>query len=235
MRRIFRGLVLIGALGALGGSGCADNDSSMFVRAVLKLESGECVAKPDPSSTFFSAGVVDLAFRDSYSASLLVGNQLVRRGSKELVRTETSRIVMRGAEVRLLNDQQQLLREFTVPVSGFIDPGTGDEPGYGVTSALLIPSGLALSAGTRIVADVRIFGDTLGGEEITSDSLSFPITVCDGCLISYPSDADDPAQPGYQCIAGGDSANVDAPCRMGQDEAVDCRLCGNLSICVSPP
>ncbi len=235
MRRLMRGLFLFGALGALSSSGCADNDSSLFVRAVLRLESGECVAKPDPSSTFYSSGVMDLAFRDSYSAALLVGNQLVRRGSKDLVRTETSRFVMRGAEVRLLNDQQSLIREFTVPISGFVDPGSGDEPGYGVSGALLIPSGLGLAAGSRVVADVRVFGDTLGGEEITSESLSFPITVCDGCLVSYPIGADDPAQPGYQCVAGTDASDLDAPCRIGQDEPVDCRLCRNLSICVNPP
>ncbi|MEZ4223143.1 MAG: hypothetical protein R3B13_19525 [Polyangiaceae bacterium] len=235
MRRLFSGFFALGAVATLSASGCADNESALFVRAVVKLESGQCVATPDPSTTFFSSGVLDLAFRDSYSASLLVGNQLVNRGSKDLLRTETSRIVLRGAEVRLLNDQQALIREFTVPVSGFVDPGTGDEPGYGVTGALLIPSGLALAAGTRVVADVRVFGDTLGGEEVTSDSLSFPITLCNGCLISYPLDADDPAQPGYQCVSGTDVSSQDSPCRVGQDEAVDCRLCGNLPICQVPP
>ncbi len=232
MRQLLTALPLIAATALVGVSGCADNESMLFVRQVVALESGNCTSSPDPSGTFYSAGVLDLAVRNSYEASLLVGNQLVRRGSRELLRTESSRITLRGAEVQLLNEQGAVMTEFTIPVAGFVDPGSGDEPGYGVTSALLIPPGAATS-GTRVVADVRVFGDTLGGDEITSASLSFPINVCTGCLVSYPADADDPATTGYTCSVGDTPSSV--PCRIGQDEPVHCLLCATtVELCRDP-
>lgn len=234
MKRLLKVIPVLAAGVLFGASGCADNEGMLFVRQVIALPAGNCQAAADPSGLFWSSGVLDLALRDSYEASLLVGNQLVRRGSRDLLRTESSRVIIRGAEVALLNDQKAVISEFSVPAAGFIDPGSGDEPGYGVTSALLVPPGTA-TAGTRIVAEVRVFGDTLGGDEITSAALAFPITVCNGCLISYPADADDPAQPGYQCASSGSDTSGDPPCRLGQDEAVDCRLCAGVSqACLSP-
>ena len=46
-------------------------------------------------------GTLDLALRDSYVASILVGNQLTERGSRNQLRTETSRVRLEGAEVTL--------------------------------------------------------------------------------------------------------------------------------------
>ena len=237
MRRLPKTIVLSACLvaAAVSAQGCADNDSGLYVRGVLAIETPECVAKADPAATELLGGVLDLAFKYTYSAALLVGNQLTRRGSRDQVRTETSRVTLRGAEVQVLNDAQQLLTEFTVPGTGFVDPGTGDEPGYGVMSVQLLPPNLGLSAGTRVTTEVRVFGDTLGGDEITSASLTFPITVCQGCLISYPLDADDPATPGYQCTVSADTgSSLTAPCRTGQDQAIDCRLCASLPICQAP-
>ncbi len=237
MRRLPRVLIVAATLAAAGiaSQGCADNESGLYVQAVLKLDAPQCVAKADASSTVLLGGVLDLAFTNTYQAALLVGNQLTRRGSRDQLRTETSRITLRGAEVQVLNDAQELLTEFTVPGTGFVDPGGGDEPGYGVMSVQLLPPTLALTAGTRVTTEVRVFGDTLGGDEITSASLTFPITICNGCLISYPLEADDPAVAGYQCTVGDSGSSIDTPCRYGQDEYVDCRLCaGTLAICQAP-
>jgi hypothetical protein len=238
MRRLPRVVIIAATFAAVGISsqGCADNESGLYVQAVLKLDAPQCVAKADASSTVLLGGVMDLAFTESYFAALLVGNQLTRRGSRDQVRTETSRITLRGAEVDVLNDSQQLIKSFSVPGTGFVDPGGGDEPGYGVMSVQLLYPGLGLTAGTRVTTEVRVFGDTLGGDEITSASLTFPITVCNGCLVSYPLEADDPASAGYLCTVGDSASSIDAPCRYGQDDPVDCRLCaGTMPICQAPP
>jgi hypothetical protein len=229
MRRLItKGIVLAGLLApmALATQGCADNDTMLFVRAVLKLNSGECVAKGDPGATTLLGGVMDVHFRDNYNAALLVGNQMVRRGNKDILRTESNRVVLKGAEVTLLTDQEQLIAEFTVPGVGFVDVGTGEDPGYGVLATTLIPAGIAQPDGLYLV-DVRVFGETLGGREITSASLRYPIYTCNKCLITYPQDAADPAQlPTYVC-GGGDSGGGDdeVPCYVGQDDYIDCRLC----------
>lgn len=218
---------------ALSSQGCADNESIMFVRAVLAIEPPDCLAEPDANATFRSAGTLDIAFGSSYVAALLVGNQLVRRGSKNQLRTESSRITLKGAEVTVLDDQDNSIAEFTVPGSGFVDPGVGEEPGYGVIGAELVPPNLTLANGARIVVEVRVFGDTLGGEEIESSTLRYPIYVCNGCTINFPADADDPVQPGYQCSTA-KPASTDAPCRIGQDDGVDCRHCLGNPACDAP-
>ena len=66
-----------------------------------------------------------------------------------------------------------------------------------------------------------------------SGEFQFPITVCNGCLVSF-SGADDPATPGLDCNlplsqAGGGGGNSQLPCKVGQDEPVPCQLCAPFS------
>lgn len=235
MRRFIKAVVIGGLLSplALATQGCADNDTMMFVRAVLKLEAGECLAKGDPNSTMLLGGVMDVHFRSTYNAALLVGNQLVRRGSKNLLRNESNRIVLKGAEVTLLDEEENVLDEFTVPGVGFVDVGTGEEPGYGVIATTLIPGNA--QPNRLYLVDVRVFGETLGGTEITSAALRYPIYTCDGCLITYPQSAADPAQlPTYVCM-GGESSDDPLPCYVGQDDYIDCRTCSAYDpLCQTP-
>src|SRR6478735_3482712 len=66
---------------------CAENNSSLFVEGVMLLDPSTCVAKPDSSAILLAGGVMDVAFRSSYTAFVLVGNQLTQRGSREQLRT----------------------------------------------------------------------------------------------------------------------------------------------------
>jgi hypothetical protein len=209
---------------AAATSGCADNDSSLFVQAVVRLEAPQCTAKADPNATLLGGGVLDRAFPGgTYDAALLVGNQLTRLGSRTQHRTETSRIVIRGAIVNVMDDKGEPLQEFTVDATGFVDPGSGDDPGYGIVFAPIVPPGVG-EDDTSVTAHVKVFGETLGGTEVESAELSFPVFICRGCLVTVPAEACDPATGVCSCL-GGDSSGVEAPCRMGQDDPVDCRLC----------
>jgi hypothetical protein len=234
-RFLVRSIAAAGALAFAGLStqGCADNESMLFVRAVLKLEAPDCVGEPDPNSVFLPYGVIDTTFGTSYYSILLIGNQLVQRGSKNQVRTETARITLKGAEVTVLDDQDNALAEFTVPGTGFVDPGEGEEAGYGAMGAELLPPNLGVAAGDRLVVEVRVFGDTLGGDEIESSVLRYPIYVCNRCLIAYPADADDPVQPGYQCSTAKEPTEA-VPCFFGQDNLIDCRHCLAYPECQAP-
>jgi hypothetical protein len=208
---------------AAATSGCADNDSALFVRAVVRLEAPQCTAKADPNSTLLGGGVLDRAFRDTYDAALLVGNQMTRLGSRTQHRTETSRIVIRGAIVNVMDSEGNSLSEFTVDATGFVDPGAGDDPGYGIVFAPLVPPGTGAD-GQSLNVGVKVFGETLGGTELESAELTYPVFVCTGCLISAPAETCDPTTGVCSCL-GADSSGVEAPCRLGQDDLVDCRLC----------
>lgn len=212
--------------------GCAPNDSALFIRGVLAQVAPQCTVTADPAALMLGSGTLDLEFTNTYVAALLVGNQLVRRGSKDLLRTETSRVRLEGAVVTVSTAGGATIRSFSTLGTGFVDPGNGTDPGYGVMFATLIPPQTG-NVGEVVNVTVRVYGKTLGGEDIESGDISYPIYICRGCLIDYPRDAADPTASTYLCNASGD-ATVNKPCRLGQDDRIDCRLCSNHRMCVDP-
>jgi hypothetical protein len=203
---------------------CAENNSSMFVVGVLVLDKSTCVAKPDSTSTILAGGVMDVAFTQSYTAFVLVGNQLTERGSREQVRTETSRVALRGAEVTLTTLDGKTLGHYSTV-------GTGSALG----------SNEALLDAGAVVAKIRVFGDTLGNTAVTSSELDFPIRICNGCLVTYPTSAADPLVPvgsPYKCTtsaSGTDTSAENPPCVIGQDETIPCTACSAaLELCRDP-
>jgi hypothetical protein len=235
-----RWLSLAAAVGCawLGGAGCADSESMLFVRqAQARVASGTngCTVDNSPSSLFITQGTLDLAFRTEYSAALLVGNQLVARGNSSQLRTETSRVELEGAEVKLEDGQEKVWGPYTVPGSGFIDPATGSTPAYGLTETILLGSAFGIElakelrqtlAVRRFTSVVKILGKTLGGSPVESGEWRFPLTVCYACLVAFPPEANDTnlARPNCDRPAG-TGTTVAAPCALGQDDAVDCRVC----------
>jgi hypothetical protein len=241
---------LVTATAMLSASGCADNESSLFVRAVMVVEPPDCTVSADPSSTVLGSGTMDVALTDTYRAALLVGNQLVNRGSRDQLRTETSRISLRGAEVHVESAGGTELDAFTVDGSGFVDPGTSADPGYGLMFVPLIPPSTASSlinaadtyVGRVVTVRVKVFGRTLGGTEIESNELYFTISICSGCLVSYPLSADNQTTPGvYDCWVDPSQTSSGAstlPCWPGQDFAIECTDCmalyPNNPVCSGP-
>lgn len=198
--------------------GCADNESQFFVQGVLVPDAPpSCAVSADQGASLRSGGVLDTLFTNTYVGSLLIGNQLTQRGDRDELKTETSRISIRGAEVKILTAQNELINEFSVPATGFVNQATGSNAAYGTASVTLIdPATGNVLAGQvdggrtlTVVVEARVYGDTLGGAEITSAALTYPITVCSGCLISCPADP----------------PNVTAVCQPGVDDPVDCREC----------
>jgi hypothetical protein len=236
------GLLSLGTLALT--SSCADNNSSLFVIGVIDINTTSCVAKPDTTDAFLAAGTMDLAFTNSYTASVLVGNQLTQRGSREQLRTETSRISLRGAEVKLTTLDGRELGNYSTVGTGFVDAASGDVPSYASMSVNLIPSALGNSAAVRgakvVLAKIRVFGDSLGNASITSSELDFPINICEGCLVLYPADAADatvPANGGYLCSRSTTTTQNTAapPCIQGQDQPFACTFCsGAYDLCHDP-
>lgn len=236
-------LAIVG-FGASALPSCAENDSMMFIIGVYARTSGTCAPQAEADSPIWANGVLDRLFANDYTAALLIGNQITERGSREQVRTETSRVALRGAEVRLETLKgAELAAPFSSTATGFVDAASGTDPSLSVMYASLIPPSVAptLPAGT-VVAKVRVFGNTLGGQDVESSELLFPIEVCDGCLVSYPAEARDLTADGteYVCktaIAADDAQSQDTvlPCQLGIDVPAPCTVCsGVYEICQSP-
>lgn len=221
-------------------SSCADNNSSLFLVGVIGLDSATCVAKPDTSAVLMAQGTLDLAFTRSYTAFLLIGNQLTQRGSREQLRTETSRVTLRGAEVTLTKIDGSTIGEFSTVGTGFVNEAAGDVPSYAAMSVNLIPGQLGMTLETGVVlAKIRAFGETLGGTSVTSSELDFPINICTGCLVRYPADAADPLQgqgAPYKCTTATTATTTAIPaCILGQDQVISCITCSSAyAVCRDP-
>ncbi|XXX75983.1 hypothetical protein WMF30_50875 [Sorangium sp. So ce134] len=183
-------LALLAVSGGLLASACADNESSLFVRMRM-ARSGDCTVTCGPGEPFWTEDSVDAAYAGSHSATLLVGNQIVQRGDPDVLRTETSRIQLYEAEVRVADLEGNPVTEgYVVPITGLVDPGSGDDAGYNCTEVLLIDGAtmddLRVQAANRggdvqVVATVVLRGRTLGGQEVETAEWSYPVRVCFAC------------------------------------------------------
>lgn len=230
---------------ALLGSGCADNETTVFIRNVI-VPNQDCSVTPDPGGLFYPTGFLDAAFARRYHASLLVGNSLVPRGDDNRLRTETSRVRLERAEVRVLDANEAPVSRtdgsaaaFSVPIAGFIEPGGAGEPGFGIASVVLLDDAtvdslaaqLKTSGGIQtLLTEVRVMGTSLGGVEVETPPFRFPIDVCFGCLVSFPPSADDPTIDGPDCRAPAEAA-TNPVCRVGQDTSFSCQLCQGNPLC----
>lgn len=242
-------LIVVGGLAAIGGitaSACVDNNETLFAMGVMKLDPPTCIFQADPTQPILLEGILDVDLRHSYLAGILVGNQYTPRGQKQNLKAESTRITLRGAEVTLTDSLGAQIActgnpncgSFTVYGTGFVDTSKSEEPAWGIFAAELIPQSVGkfiedtmkaakpnpLQTKT-VFANVRVFGESLGGQELTSSMLTFPIQVCRGCLIQFPLDAIDNGQ----CVSSATSTPQQAPCFPGQDGLVDCRLCADGS------
>lgn len=232
-QKIIGSLIALGAFGTLLGPGCADNRSSIFIIGALAVPQDTCVVEATNNAETRFAGRLDVALSREYWIPVLVGNQLVRRGNAATLRTETSHVSFYEAEVNLTDSAGAAIANgnFVVPVTGFAEAAQGVDPGLGVAAITLIdPTSAQSITPGQIIANIILRGESLGGVEVETDSWAFPITVCNGCSIFFPGDADDPARPGVDCDIRDDAP---AYCRLGMDEGVDCRSCSaqNAALC----
>lgn len=236
-RRHVGTLALLLAGGSVLGPGCAENNSSMFIKGAMVVPTDSCTVKADSSATTQFRGLLDTALASEHHGVLLVGNQLVRRGNAATIRTETSRITLFSADVVVLDSGGSTLSEFSVPVSGFVDPGSTSEPGFGAASVVMVDAAAATAAlggGTgpvEVVANVILHGRTLGGTDVDTGEWQYPIDICNGCSVFFPADADDPSRLGVDCDVRGDAP---LNCHMGIDDPVDCRTCAGVAAICTP-
>jgi hypothetical protein len=234
---------LVAGLAAFGG-GCVDSESMIFIRQVnLPISGGSsaggCVTEANPQGPFISHGTLDVAFRREYIAGLVVGSQIVSRGNKAQIKTETSRVRIEGIEARLEDANGAIAwGPHTIPATGFIDPAVDITPSYGIVDGTLVGNDFGAKVALILQSDAsrtgrhftsvsKVFGHTLGSQAVESGEFRFPITMCYGCLIFYPSEANDPkVTPTPNCdLPQATGSSTDLGCSPGQDEMIDCRVC----------
>jgi hypothetical protein len=82
---------------------------------------------------------------------------------------------------------------------------------------------------------VKFYGETVSGNDVVSNVFNFPISLCRGCGIVYPPEANT-AESGVPNCSNLDgvsdsSAFAGNRCNLGQDLDTDCRLvCSDPSI-----
>ncbi|AKT36419.1 hypothetical protein [Chondromyces crocatus] len=231
LKRGFAAVLLALSAGVIAPA-CADNESSLFIRdcvPAVPTDQGCVTQDASSASVYLFNGRLDLAYQPAYSCALRVGNQLVQQGTNTQIRTETSRISLYAADVRITDASGNAITyadgsavAFSVPLSGFIDPGSGTSAGYGYANILMIDqaAGQAIgrslaSAGvisTDILVGVIVYGRSLGGQELETVEWFFPIQVCLGCACTEPEG----------CTADDGTSDVSPPCTT--DSPIDCRV-----------
>ncbi len=226
--------VALFALGAaLASSSCVDNDSSLFIYGVMNINSSQCLAKADSSATLIPEGTMDRHFAEGYQAAIMVGSHLTERGSREKLRTETSRLSITGAHMTLYGTAGAVI-EFDTPATGLVNPASGTDPGVNAVFARLVRTEDMANLGPdgQMIARIKILGTTLGGQDIESAEFDYPITLCTGCLVTYPADALD---PDGKCLLSTDTQQNATVCFIGQDSYFPCTYCASFdSWCEDP-
>jgi hypothetical protein len=244
-------MVAAGTLLVGGGSvvsACVHDDSTLFIRNVIappRVSAGQaCTYTADPTQPILTAGTLDAALSNQYSAVFLVGNQTVPRGDPNTPKTETNRITVEGGIVNVTDVNGGSLNSFTTQAAGTIDPSSGSNPGYTSIGMTILDFGTVqkhgpstLGSTVRFISKVRVFGHTLGGQYVESDEFPFPIDVCAGCLIQFsPADINMMVLPQPNCLNAGSmtasgGTNLPSPCVPGQDEFIDCSQCLSNPAC----
>ncbi len=239
---------MVTGLAAIGGtvvlaSACAHNDSSFFLRSVLappqSASSSGCLFTADPTQPEEPSGVLDVGVTSAYYAEFLAGNQITPQANQQQIMTETSRIIVQGAVVKILEeDTQAELADYTTYGTGSIDPANGTTPGYGPVGFMVVDPTTAATLLTKleglghpfgyvnILTYVTAFGTTLGGDHVESNTFEFQITACNGCLIQYTTSTPFPSCSGPAPTSSGASL-----CYVGQDVPFDCHRCEGNPLC----
>ncbi|HXN33065.1 MAG TPA: hypothetical protein VN894_14440 [Polyangiaceae bacterium] len=227
---------------------CVHDDSTIFVQSVLAPQTSTqpgtaCSFTADPTQPFLSSGTLDLELRPEYGAKFLIGNQMVAQANSSQLQTETSRVNIFHAIVRITTaDSKEEVRRYTFDTQATLDPASGNTPGFASVGRVTLVDGKAVASdavqahlvpnGTvRLLTYVRFQGVTLGGQSVESNEFEFPVDICRGCLITFTNN---PMYSQPNCV-GNASAAASAsqallPCdnTVGQDLAVDCNACSSL-------
>ncbi|MEE2755627.1 MAG: hypothetical protein VYA30_03145 [Myxococcota bacterium] len=241
--------------------GCQDREVSMSIVSVKPFDIETCEVIED-DNVFQVSGVVDLAMRQTYRANLLLENNLVDVPNAKGLRPADTRVSLNAIALSSAVIEYSTLDQLStgipsrriVPLSGTIPEETAltlanfelfsqdvlqqvrnAEEFFSVNNGEVVPSRTAVT----ILARVRIKGRTLDGRDAESNEFLFPVEVCNGCRVIYPSEMI--VQRGGQLACPAPMVNAEednstatnelCEALLGSDESfVDCQTCQGLAV-----
>jgi hypothetical protein len=238
-QRAVLGVVLVVAL-----AGCAENRASFFIQQI-NVPSSDCIVESSEDTTYRTAGLLDIAYRDNYVLTPLLHNQMSARGSAESLIAETNGILVEGANVRIWRGGRpegdaNAVYSFYQPAASYVAPESVTASGFTVVPDVAVnallrftyrdvddPSQLSASElmgyQDLITVGVRMLGVTTGGVEVETPEFYFPVRICFGCLTFCPPDSIDEDSVELEYCTSREPPDSET-CYFGQDNPVDCRL-----------
>jgi hypothetical protein len=248
--------VLLVLLTILGG--CQDREIAMSILNVRPFDMETCSPISD-DNVFQTSGTIDMALRNTYSATLKVESNLVDIPSSKGFRASDNRvstnaILLRSATIEFSTLDQlsaQIPPKRSIPLSGtlnegtdllltgveFLDANTLDQI-RNSQEFISTAQGEAKPVRTSItlLARIRLSGETLDGREAESNEFLYPIEVCNGCRVSYPADLVVQRGGALTCpppSADSEDSDTELTCTagIGMDSMfADCRTCQGIAV-----
>jgi hypothetical protein len=242
--RLVRAASIVVATAALAGMACGGPTGTFYV-VQNQVAGPGCTIPGSAGALYLGQGTLDVRASagtgSGYLLFPLLKNDLPAEGNGN---AEPNRIALDGfdIDVRLVDGPTEAFDVFgtvaadpaTAVLLRYREAWSGSvSPGGGTTAAattvfpaeaarLLREAGALANASARVEVRLRASGRTLSGS-LKSDAFTFPLRVCDGCLINSVS-----ACPAKAPILQG------GVCNPGQDELVDCCTAGADLICPAP-
>jgi hypothetical protein len=219
-----RAITLAAAL--FTGAGCAGNGDEALLILQNQFPDDGCVISAQEGSLVQDDGTLDVLGGTGYLFTPLVKNTTLGETGTEAQRRvfiKGARIDIRFANVELFSDAElQMyddigLTRFEVPLAGSVSPDGGTIAlSFEIIQAALtrvLTDKISGDAELLVLADVKVLGE-LGGGDIESQTFTFAVRVCAGCLINVVAACD--ALPDAFMPREGN------PCNPFQDGTVDC-------------
>lgn len=193
-----------------GFFGCQDREVGLNVVNVKRFDLTTCRALTDDTEVLVS-GSVDLALRQNYLFNPTIRNNMadvneIKGLNIEDARVSTNGVVLQSAEITyapLDSLAGNIPRTRTIPLSGTVsesdsitleafplmEPEVMEALRSSDTFFLIDDQGNARPKRTSvtILTSTKIKGVTLDGRDVESEAFQFPVEVCNGCMIDYPS------------------------------------------------
>ncbi len=234
-------LAALGVAGVATFAGCADDfGGGLLVRQNLAPVMGACSFEADSAAAFIARGTIRDDSPSPYIFHPLIESRITAIEGQESLRT----VQLRGARVELAivgatvdGDPIDIdTRTFPVGSTKFASLFSAPVAPLGLSAAEfdLIPvaflAAVARAVGTtgsarvQVVAEGSVYGD-LGGDEISSDPFTYPVTICNDCVFTNIG----------SCAAITEPGSTGNPCNPYQDGVVECCTTGDSLLCPAMP
>ncbi|MEE2645209.1 MAG: hypothetical protein VYD19_09780 [Myxococcota bacterium] len=231
-------------------SGCVAEEVSMELVGVRKFDPVTCQVEFNKDE-YVALGLMDLVVAQNYVANLEVRNRLednvaLNNQTNSDGRVNTNNVTLQEVELsyrdvegvglelepqRIVEIGQQLSSESDAKLAIGIELITPAMATALIENQELFfnDAGTALARrSVKVEVSLQVRGVTFDGGEVESNRLNFPLSICTGCLISFPPELlrDEGGQTVCQIrTSEGENEDLCAPILGRDGNAVPCDLC----------